>query len=296
MSAPHGRRRWHAAIILVLALPGAVHAQDRAAASPDNPVRSSFQFIAARFGGYLQAAFDSIPADRYAYRPMPAQQSIGYIAQHLTEANYALCERLGPLQRAASARTDASDSVQARWPKDTLVARLRASFRFCDAAVAQVRDDALGRSVPYGPAGSGARAQPARSLLLFVTDLAEHYSQLSGYMRQLGLVPPSALPPRARTAIALPADVLSRYVGVYSLPPNPANDLPGFMLEVSRTGDALFVTPATRAPRRLWAESRTEFFVKEVDAQVTFLSDASGRVTAMVVHQDGQDRRAERVK
>jgi hypothetical protein len=27
-----------------------------------------------------------------------------------------------------------------------------------------------------------------------VTDLAEHYSQVSSYMRLMGLVPPSALP------------------------------------------------------------------------------------------------------
>jgi uncharacterized damage-inducible protein DinB len=34
----------------------------------------------------------------------------------------------------------------------------------------------------------------ARCLILLVTDLAEHYSQISNYMRLLGLVPPSALP------------------------------------------------------------------------------------------------------
>ena len=34
----------------------------------------------------------------------------------------------------------------------------------------------------------------ARYLILLVTDLAEHYAQIAGYMRILGLVPPSALP------------------------------------------------------------------------------------------------------
>ena len=31
---------------------------------------------------------------------------------------------------------------------------------------------------------------------LLITDLAEHYAQVASYMRQLGMVPPSALPPR----------------------------------------------------------------------------------------------------
>ena len=38
----------------------------------------------------------------------------------------------------------------------------------------------------------------ARYLMLLITDLAEHYSQLAGYMRILGLVPPSALPRPSR--------------------------------------------------------------------------------------------------
>jgi hypothetical protein len=42
-----------------------------------------FERSADVYGSRLVAAFDSIPATRYDYRPTPAQQSIGYIAQHL---------------------------------------------------------------------------------------------------------------------------------------------------------------------------------------------------------------------
>src|SRR5256885_12890207 len=57
----------------------------------------------------------------------------------------------------------------------------------------------------------------ASTLLAFETDLAEHYSQISSYMRLLGMVPPSALPQKARVAIELPASALSPYIGVYEL-------------------------------------------------------------------------------
>ena len=40
---------------------------------------------------------------------------------------------------------------------------------------------------------------------------------------------------------------------------------------------------------RLWAESETRFFLKEVDAVITFERDASGAVTRAVLHQNGRD-------
>src|SRR5207237_7538967 len=136
------------------------------------------------FGSRLVAAFDSIPADRYDYRPTAPQQTVGYIAQHLEDANYELCERIGGVKHPTTPKDSLSDSVKARWPKDTLVARLEASLRFCDTALERVKK----------------LESPAlvSTLLAFETDLAEHYSQLSSYMRMLGMVPPSALPPSSR--------------------------------------------------------------------------------------------------
>ena len=55
--------------------------------------------------------------------------------------------------------------ANARWPKDTLVARLKASLRFCDEAMERVPQ-----------LNSAAQAS---TLLAIETDLAEHYSQLA---------------------------------------------------------------------------------------------------------------------
>src|ERR1051325_1409212 len=167
-----------------LLFPVALHGQQRAAgtSAAPNAITMSFKFMAARYGGWLVMAFDSIPASRYGYRPTPAQQTIGYIAQHLEDANYALCERLGAKKHARTAADALPDTVKAAWPKDTLAARLKASLAFCDSAMAQLDDAHLNVRVPFGPAGSGLSALPARSLLLFVTDLAErseeHTSEL----------------------------------------------------------------------------------------------------------------------
>lgn len=239
-------------------------------------VMLTFERFADIFGGRLVAAFDSIPAAKYDYKPTPAQQSIGYIAQHLEAANYGLCGQFSTLKHRQTAKDSLPDTVKARWPKDTLVARLDASLRFCDTAIARA-----------GPLNS---AMLASLLLAFETDLAEHYSQLSSYMRLLGLVPPSALPPKPRTAIELPASALSQYAGVYQL-------APGLELRVTMQNGALFVQSSLGgAPARLWPESTNDFFVKEADAQLTFVRDGSRAVIGAVIHQFGRDRTAKKIQ
>jgi len=276
-----------------------LNAQQRpgiAASSAPTTTAMSFRFFARHYGAWLVAAFDSIPSSRYAYRPTPVQQSIGYVAQHLEDANYGLCERLGPMRHHTSARESLADTVKATWPKDTLVARLRASLAFCDTAIARLSDADLDEHVPYGPPGAGMTALPSRTLVAFVTDLAEHYSQIASYMRSIGMVPPSALPPPRRTAIELPPTILSRYAGTYDLPPSALQDAPRFLLDVTLRDGALYLKPRGRVEVRLWPENDSAFFVKEADAQVTFTRGSGGAVAGLVLHQNGEDRAAAKVK
>ena len=268
-------RRCHLLFVPLL-LPTTLVAQASASRESPNAVITQFVRFADIFGSRLVAAFDSIPADRYQYRPTPSQQTVGYIAQHLEDANYSLCERVGEAKHRKTAKDSLADTLKARWPKDSLVARLEASLRFCDTAL-----EGLGQL---------NSAELASTLLAFETDLAEHYSQISTYMRLLGLVPPSALPPKQRTAIALPVSALSAFVGVYEL-------APGTELVVTMGDEALIArSTAGGQPVRLWPESPVNFFVKEVDAQITFTRDQSGAVTGLVLHQYGRHRPANKVR
>jgi Domain of unknown function (DUF3471) len=268
--------RRHALVVALLPLfvPTVLSSQTPAARQPVEGVMITFARFADIFGGRLVLAFDSIPASKYDYRPTPAQQTIGYIAQHLEDANYGLCSRFGSMRHALTAKDSLADTIKARWPKDTLIARLDASLAFCDSAIQH----------------AGRLESPALAsyLLAFETDLAEHYSQLSSYMRFMGLVPPSALTPRARTAIDLPASALPGYVGAYEF-------APGWELRVTNENGALYgVSSLGGTPARLWPESPTEFFLKETDAQITFTRNASGAVTGLVVHQFGRNRTAKK--
>ena len=105
--------------------------------------------------------------------------------------------------------------------------------------------------------------------------------------RDLPLAPKPAPVPQ-RTAIELAPDVLARYVGRYQLAPN-------FVLDVTVRDGALHVQPTGQPMLRLWPESETRFFLKEVDAQISFERDASGAATGAVLHQNGRDMPGKRL-
>jgi hypothetical protein len=180
-----------AVAVAALVLPAALAAQ--MPDSPTNPITNGFKLAGDRYAGWLMQAFDSIPAAKYSFKPTPVQLTIGYVAQHLEEANYSICSRFGNMPHAMTAKDSLADSVKATWPKDTLVARLKASVAFCDSAFARATDAQLTDPIPVGPPGSGRTIIRARYELVYVTDLVDHYSQIANYMRLNGMTPPSSL-------------------------------------------------------------------------------------------------------
>ena len=86
--------------------------------------------------------------------------------------------------------------------------------------------------------------------------------------------------PKVHVEITLSAALLERYVGRYELAPN-------FVLTITRDGTQLFAQ-ATGQPRfEMFAEGVGAFFLKAVDAQVTFTTGSDGVVTGLVLHQNG---------
>ena len=183
------------ALTLSLPFPTSLVAQSQASSDPRDGVMLAFETFASIFGSRLVAAFDSIPAARYDYRPTPVQQSIGYIAQHLASDNYLFCNNFGPMKAMLSAKdTTTADSIKAQWPKDTLVAKLKASLGFCEAAFAQLNDSKLGDPIEMTFNGMKRNSTRVTMVLGHALDMADHYSQLSNYMRLNNILPPTALP------------------------------------------------------------------------------------------------------
>jgi hypothetical protein len=82
---------------------------------------------------------------------------------------------------------------------------------------------------------------------------------------------------------------MKAYLGRYEL-------APGAWFTVTREADQLLVQLTGQAAYPVFPEGPREFFYKVVDAQITFETDAQGRATALILHQNGMDQRAKRVE
>jgi CubicO group peptidase (beta-lactamase class C family) len=91
----------------------------------------------------------------------------------------------------------------------------------------------------------------------------------------------------ARKEIAVDAATLRQYIGRYPL-------APGFALEVTEEKGQLHVQATAQSRIPVYPSAPNEFFYKVVNAQLTFERDASGKVTAVVLHQNGRDIRGAR--
>lgn len=178
-----------------VALPVALAAQPPAAAPQANPVTAAFKTRILSSHRNIAQAFDSLPASKFDYKPTPAQLTVGYIAQHVASDSYLFCNNFGGMKATVSERESATpDSVKAKWPKDELVAKLKASFAFCAQAFDQLEDAKLGDQVTMTFNGTSRNTTRISMVLGHALDLADHYSQLANYMRLNNLIPPSALP------------------------------------------------------------------------------------------------------
>jgi uncharacterized damage-inducible protein DinB len=190
------------AVLLALAVTVSPNlaAQQPSATPPANPITTVFQGRTMSLQRNLAQAFDSIPERLFSYRPTPAQQTIGYIAQHLATDNYLFCNAFGDMKATQAVEdTATADSVKATWPRERLMARLNASFTFCENAFAQLNDANLADQITMTFRGQSRTVTRASMVLGHVVDMADHYSQLANYMRLNNILPPTALPrPPAR--------------------------------------------------------------------------------------------------
>ena len=93
--------------------------------------------------------------------------------------------------------------------------------------------------------------------------------------------------PKDRVSIKLDAKTLDAYVGQYELTPEA-------IFTIRRDGENLRAQLTGQPSIPTLAESETNFFYTVVDAQLTFAKDAKGKVTELVLHQNG-DKTAKKI-
>jgi len=173
------RRTLGTTLLAVCTLPLAV-----VAAHAQNPVMNGVRAIAQRQTKNIVEAAEEMPADKYGYKPTPAQMTYGDVVAHLIkEGNNYLCSAASGMKQPDADKFTGAD------PKDKLVAGLKASFKFCETALGQIQDAQLGDSIDFF---GGRKVTKAMAGLITVADWADHYSQMAIYLRLNGLLPPTA--------------------------------------------------------------------------------------------------------
>ncbi|MBR8839525.1 MAG: serine hydrolase [Stigonema ocellatum SAG 48.90 = DSM 106950] len=86
--------------------------------------------------------------------------------------------------------------------------------------------------------------------------------------------------PKNRKEVAVSETVLRQYVGNYQLAPER-------ILAITLDNKRLFLQVTGQDKFEIYPESETDFFLKVVDAQLTFHKNAAGQVFQIVVHQNG---------
>jgi hypothetical protein len=164
------------------ALAAALLAIGAVATEPAAPVSDAVRSIARRSARNFVEAAEALPAEKYGYKPTPAQMSAGDIVAHVAQGNDYVCAQIG------GAAAPKRSQLPAGAPKPELVARLRETFRFCESALAKVNDSNLGAPVDY----LGSKISRAQAMFGAVEEWGGHYSQLAVYLRLNGVVPPTA--------------------------------------------------------------------------------------------------------
>jgi len=157
----------------------------RAQGSVANPVTASVQEIYDRQSKRIAAAVEEMPADKYGYSPTPEQWTFGKIVAHIAQADYAVCSMISDNPVPKDFKVSETD------PKDKLVPAVQASFDFCSQALMTLQDSKMGDTITFF---GGRKTTRARAAVELAIDLTDHYTQLAGYLRLNGMLPPSARP------------------------------------------------------------------------------------------------------
>src|SRR5439155_19431206 len=113
-------------LLAVCALPTVIAAQ--------NPVSNGIRALAQRQTKNIVDAAEEMPADKYGYKPTPAQMSFGDGVAHLIkEGNNYLCSAASGMKQPEADKFAGTD------PKDKLAAGRKEAFKFGETAVSLVQ-------------------------------------------------------------------------------------------------------------------------------------------------------------
>jgi len=137
---------------------------------------------------------DAMPADKFNFKPTPAQQSFGERVLHAAQVNLMLLQALGAKTPAPAVDTNATNAT-------SKAASMAALQRVRDYGVAVIKEfgeqGLMARIDSPGPVGffMGPQVSRQRVLYFLMTHSQDTYGQLAVYLRLNGITPPLSRQP-----------------------------------------------------------------------------------------------------
>jgi CubicO group peptidase (beta-lactamase class C family) len=178
-------------------------------------------------------------------------------------------------RQMVSHQVDVQASCRAGWGLGIAVAGAGDDVHFSHGG----RDEGFVASLDMWP----VRGQGIMILTSGVSDQLLNEIQ-AGFRKMYGIDKPL----QTHTQIAADSVVLDRYVGRYRLSPSVTEN-------VTREGAHLFVQLTGQGKTEVFPETDHKFFFKVVDAQLTFVNEAAGRASAVILDQGDCSPRAPRL-
>lgn len=169
--------------LLLLATAAAQTATAQTAPATNNPVSGALRDILPGRQKNTVAAIEAMPADKFSYKPSADQMTFGHLVLHMIESNNSFCGK------AAAVSSPKVEGLKDTDSKDKLVVALKASFDFCSDALGKMDDSKLAETTEgFG----GKQATRAFFGLVLASSWADHYAEAAMYLRQNGVLPPTA--------------------------------------------------------------------------------------------------------
>jgi uncharacterized damage-inducible protein DinB len=151
------------------------------------------------FPGYLQGQYatlkrnitgsvDKMPAEHFAFKPVPEVMSYAEMLTHIVETQYSYCSTV---KDAANPGASLNFKVTDKAAVGQLV---KDSFAYCDDAFAAVTNENALEMLSRGSAPNQRQLARVNQLTQLIVHGNEHYGNLVTYMRIKGIVPPSSAP------------------------------------------------------------------------------------------------------
>ena len=150
-----------------------------------DPVSASLRIMLPRSQNNILGAIQSMPADKFSFKPTADQMTFGHLITHIADTNYFLCAKATDVPAPKPEEVKDTDS------KDKLLAAAKASFDFCNDVLSKMDDSKLGDSIQlFGP----KQFPRAMAALYLANTWADHYAEAAQDLRLNGILPPSAQP------------------------------------------------------------------------------------------------------